>query len=191
MSRLLRIYLIPLCLCLTQCTEDSLQAKLIDQEDCPRYEDGRRSDCDNDFPGSLYCPTDYLGVMPTANQQLQNIDFYITVKNRSLLTGVPWLLNTANQSGQYELLYYDRRYTDLKIRATIIPNRYLLEAEVTVYSGSAQEALGLSSPRTLKFTCDLSNSERITLINKVSSNNTIREAARGTDFNETLVVGFR
>lgn len=191
MKKFLCIPLMLVCLCLSQCTEDSLQAKLYEEQDCPRYEDGRRSDCDNDFPGNLYCPADYLGVMPTANYQVQDIDFYITVKNHTLLTGVPWLLKTTSQSGRYELLYIDRTYTDLKIRATIIPRQQILEAEVTVYAGRAQQALGLRSPRTLQFTCDLSNGERVNLINKVSSRHRIREAARGTDFNETLVVGFR
>lgn len=170
---------------MTQCQEDSLQAKLIEDEDCSHQ------DCDNGFPGSLYCPADYLEVMPTPNHHVQDIDFYITVKSRTLLTGVPWLLKKSSQSGRYELLYIDRTYTDLKIRATIIPRQQILEAEVTVYTGRAQQALGLRSPRTLQFTCDLSNGERVNLINKVSSRHRIREAARGNDFNETLVIGFR
>ncbi|MEQ9441000.1 MAG: hypothetical protein RIG62_18300 [Cyclobacteriaceae bacterium] len=185
-----------LCLLLSNCQEDHLEAKL--PNDCAT------GDCLDFFPSKTRprpgptnaCTPEYLKEMPTPSFRPKklHISLFSADERKVLHTGVYFIADIAKRNNMIELDYIDHRYVGLEVRATLIPGTNYLEARVKATNDKASLYTDLRKGSIYYFTCQITCFERKDLIDsssaegRIGRTGTIQVARTAT--NEKIVIGF-
>lgn len=191
-----------LCLILTQCQEDALEAKLpinCASGDCFGFYPPKPRPLPtvpNPSPTNA-CTPEYLKEMPTPSVRPKklHISLFSADERKVLHTGVYFIADMAKKNNRVELDYIDHRYVGLEVRATLIPGTNYLEASVKATTVNASRYTTLKKGKVYYFTCQVTGFERNDLIDSSSSDGRIGRdgiiQVAKTSTNEKIVIGIQ